>query len=154
MYEVGQGLQRLGERPRRAVAKVVADGRRRAGGQAVASEDGESVGEGGRVGGRRARGDHVEGIADHVGNDKAVNRTTALRERLGQSASLDARQVLADAVHFIDRRPAGVQQGGDALFILQRHALYRRRQQAEPPPDNRHRPRSFGPDDFTRSSIS
>ena len=60
---------------------------------------------------------------------RLYTRTSALRERLGQPAALEARQVLADAVHLVDGRAAGVQQGGDALLVFQRHALDRRRQQ-------------------------
>ena len=70
--DVGQRLQRLGERAGRTAAKMVEDGRRRAVGQAVAVEHGEGVGEGGGVGGGRAGGDHVERVADHVGDDEAV----------------------------------------------------------------------------------
>ena len=57
-----------------------------------------------RVGGGRAGGDHVERVADHVGD---VRLTTGSRpKRLGEPAALDAREVLADAVHLVDGRPA------------------------------------------------
>ena len=50
---------------------MIEDGRRRFRRQAAAFEDGEGVGESRRVGGGRPRSDHVERVADHVGDDEA-----------------------------------------------------------------------------------
>src|SRR5947209_20570357 len=40
-------------------------------------------------------------------------------EGLGQPPALEARQVLADAVHLVDGRAGGVQQAGDGLLVFE-----------------------------------
>ena len=83
-------------------------------------EHGQGIGESGRIGGGGTGGDDVERVADHVGDDQAVEGPAG--EGLGQSASLERAEVLADGVHLVDGRAAGVQQFRDGLLVGQGHA--------------------------------
>src|SRR2546423_1110619 len=63
-------------------------------------EDRQGISECRRIGSGGAAGDHVERIADDVGDDEAVKRLTV--KCLRESPPLDTRQMLADSVHLID----------------------------------------------------
>ncbi len=88
---------------------------------AVAVEDRERIGAGGGVGHRRAAGDHGRVVAGHVADRQCHH----LRRRAGrrQPAALDARQVLAHAVHLADVGTGLQQLLVDALLVGQRQAF-------------------------------
>src|SRR5262249_50589894 len=96
-----------------------------------------------RISGRRAGGNDIERVPNHIGDDQAVQAMA--REGLGQPASLDARQMFADGVHLIDGRSAFMEEEGDLLFFLQGHAGNGSRQEGRSPPEIRHRATSSGP---------
>src|SRR5262249_54184564 len=120
VYVGRQFLECFGQLPRSPAAQMVEDRRRRALDQAVALEDGQGVGKGGRVGGRRAGGNDVKWVADDVGDNEA--KQGAAGERLGESAALDVGQVFAHCVHLVDGGAASVQETCDLLLVGQRHA--------------------------------
>src|SRR5262249_23309445 len=92
----------------------------------IAFEDAQGVREGRRVGRGGPRGNHIEWVTDHVGDNQTVK--SAAGECLGQPAPFDRRHVFADAVHLVNGRAAGVQKLRDVLFALQSDPLGRRGQ--------------------------
>ena len=94
---------------------------------AVAREDRQRVGAGRAVGHRRAAGDDFGRIARHVADQQ---RHHARRRAVGREApALDRREVLAHAVHLVDRRAALEQRLVDGLLLLERDAGCGQRQQ-------------------------
>ena len=94
---------------------------------AVAGEDRRGIGRRGRVGHGRAAGDHRRVVAGHVGDQQ---RDGARGEgRRGEPAALDAREVLAHAVHLVDRGARAQQRPVDALLVGEREALGRQGEQ-------------------------
>ena len=83
--------------------------------QAVLLRDGERLGAGARVRAGRAGGDHVERIAQDVGEDDGehLRRGAELRE----AAALDGGEPLADGVDLDDVRAAGEQLARDVLQL-------------------------------------
>src|SRR5262245_12470985 len=127
LYIFRQGLWRLGDLPARPSLQASANRDRNLVTELILLQNGECVLKRGRIGGGRSRGDDVERIADNVRNDQAPERLAA--ERLRESAALDARQVLADGVHLVDGRAAGVQQFRHPLLVVERESFCRGRQQ-------------------------
>src|SRR3989441_59175 len=94
-------------------------------------QHGEGVGEGRGVGSRRSRRDHVERVADDVGEDEREHH--GWRRRPRQPAPLEERQMLADRVQLVDGRPGGEQKRGDRLLLFQGHRGRRRRSERRAP---------------------
>ncbi|CAM3824697.1 hypothetical protein ACAN107058_17550 [Paracidovorax anthurii] len=161
-----QGLPRRGDEPHGLPVRAGAGlGRlqraglqrrahRRGHGDAVAVEDAQGIGAGGGIGHRGAAGDHRRVVARHVADGQRHHPRRRARRR--EPPALDAREVLAHAVHLRDAR-AALQQGlVDALLVRQRQALGGKRQQRgtaprdqadhevvgrEPPGQRQHAPR-------------
>ena len=74
---------------------------------------GQRVGAGGGVGAGGAGGDHVQRVADNVGQNDRIDRCRGAG--LGKAAALDAGQALAHRVHLDDVGAAGQQLPGDVL---------------------------------------
>ena len=94
---------------------------------AVARQDVQRVSAGAGVGDRGAAGDHGGVVPRHI----ADGQRDDARRRAGcrQATALDAREVLAHAVHLADGGAAFQQCAVDALFLLQRDAFGRQREQ-------------------------
>jgi hypothetical protein len=90
-------------------------------------EDGERLGAGGRIGHRRAAADHRRRVAGHVADEQGDDARR--RARRGEAPALDRRQVLANAVHLVDRRTALQQCAVDRLLLFEGHAGRRQREQ-------------------------
>ncbi len=97
---------------------------------AVAADDVERIGAGGRIGRRRPRGDVHGVVAGHVGNQQRHH----LRRMAGggQAPALDRGQVPAHAVHFTDRRAGLQQRPVDGLLVGERQPRDGQRQQRRP----------------------
>ncbi len=93
----------------------------------VFAQDRQRLGAGGRIRQRRPAGDDAGLVARHVGDQQRDHPRRRTGQR--QAAALDRRQVLAHAVHLADRRAAFQQRLVDRLFLLQRDAVGRQRQQ-------------------------
>ena len=81
--------------------------------QAVLLRHSQRVGAGGGVGAGGAGGDHVQRVADDVGQNDRIDRCRGAG--LGKAAALDAGQALAHRVHLDDVGAAGQQLPGDVL---------------------------------------
>ena len=98
---------------------------------AIARQNGQRIGAGGRVRHGGAAGDHRRVVARHV----ADRERDHARRRAGrrQAPALDAREVLAHAVHLANVRAAVEQGAVDALLVFQRHPVTRQGQQGRAP---------------------
>ena len=94
---------------------------------AVAGEDRRRVRRRGRVGHGRAAGDHRRVVAGHVGDQQRDGARGPGRG--GEPAALDAREMLADAVHLVDRGARAQQRPVDALLVGERQAVGRQGEQ-------------------------
>ena len=83
--------------------------------------------EGGGVRRGGAGADHVEVVADHVGEQQRYHRRGTRQPR--QLPALDARDVLAHGVDLVDVRAAGEQQARGLLLLRERDGLGGQRQQ-------------------------
>ena len=81
----------------------------------------------GRVGHGRAGGDHVQRVAEHVGDDQRNEPPGAARPQ--QAAALDAAELLAHRVELLDVRPGRAEMPRDGQLVGQRNAFDRRRHQ-------------------------
>ena len=114
------GLRRL----RRAVAEPGAHRCRRIDPELL--QDRPGVGEGGRVGNRRAGGDDRGVVAGHIGDQQGDD---ARRRGDGKPATLNRGQVLAHTVHLGDVGAGAQQRPVDRLLVVEREALGGQRQQ-------------------------
>ena len=101
----------------RSCQEMAADGRGNMFEKGVVVKDGQAIGKGAGVGDGDAGGDDVEVVADHVGEDQGDQAGPARRP--AQLPAFDPRQVLANGVDLVNRCPAGEEQAGRGLFILQ-----------------------------------
>ena len=91
--------------------------------QPVAVEDLQGVLVGGPVRHGGAAGDHVQVVAHHVREQQAQGGGRG--EGPGQAPALDAGQVLAHAVQFVDGGPAAQEQARHLLLVVQGEPLDR-----------------------------
>ena len=94
---------------------------------AVAHQGGERVGTGAGIGHGGAAGDDRGVVARHIAD--AQRHHARRRAGRSQAPALDAREVLAHAVHLADGGTAGQQGLVDALLIGQRQAFAGQREQ-------------------------
>ena len=96
------GLRRVRHLAARARLEMGPHRRRHPGAEPEAVQHRQGVVVGGGIGRGRPGGDHVERVADHVGQQERDDRGRVRRPR--QLASLEAREVLPDRVQLVDRR--------------------------------------------------
>ncbi len=128
-------------------AQELQNGPRHARAQLVALQHLQGFCEGAGVRGSRSRGDHVQGIADNVGDDQTEKGPAC--KSLCQPSSLDVAQMFADGVHLIDGGAAAVQEQVSSRVMPGAGAG----RSAEPPPEKRQMPTSSGPAERARSRI-
>ncbi len=121
------GLDGLGPLPGAAAPQMIRDARRQLWLQAVFRDHRLSPGKGGVVRRGRSRTDHVQRVADHVGEDQRQQLCRV--SRLRQPAALHRREMFAHRVQLVDRRARVQQQPGRILFVLQGDVCDRRDQQ-------------------------
>ena len=93
------------------------------------------------VGRRGPRADHVQIVADHVGEQQRFHRRRGRQAR--QLSALDPRDVLAHRVDLVDVRAARQQQSRDGLLLFQRDRFAPAAAAAPiAPPEIRHSTRS------------
>src|SRR3981081_3345215 len=83
---------------------------------AVAREDAQRIGAGGAVGDGGATADDLWRIAGYVADEQRDHLRR--RAHCGQPAALDRGEMLAHAVHLVDRRPALEQGLVDSLLLF------------------------------------
>jgi hypothetical protein len=120
-------LRRLGDLSALPEKQVTADRRRRLVPAPPPAQRRDGVAVAGGVGDRRPRADRRRLVAHHVGEGERHDPRGEGGAR--QPAALDARQVLAHRVQFVDRRAAPQQQLGEPGLVAKRHARDRGRQQ-------------------------
>ena len=87
--------------------------------QLIFFRNGQRLLTGAAVGIGGAGGDHIQRVADDVGQNDGINGGGLAVER--KAAALDGGQTLADGVHLDDIRAAGKQLLRDILRLLKRH---------------------------------
>ncbi len=87
----------------------------------IAVQDGASTGEGRGVGSGGTGADDVEIVADDVGEQQGFDARGS--GEAGELSALDARDVFADGVDFVDGGAAGQQEAGGGLLFLEGDAL-------------------------------
>ena len=91
----------------------------------VFGDDGARVGQRGRIGHGRSRGDRGSVVARHVGDRERQDLARALTGTR-QPAALDARQMFPHGIDLADRRARAQQCAGQFLFLLEADAIRRR----------------------------
>ena len=107
--------------------QAIDDRRGRIGHHAVALQHRVGIGERAGVGHGRAGADHIERVADHVGENQRDHAGRVRQPR--QPAALDLIEVLAQRVDLVDIRPAAQQDARERLKLGQADPFGRQRQQ-------------------------
>jgi len=94
---------------------------------AVLAEDGLRLRNSGRIAHRGPRANHIQIVADHVGQNQGDQRGRIRRS--GQLPAFDEAEMLADRVQLVNRRTRVEQPARDLLLGGQRQRRRRSRQQ-------------------------